>query len=80
MEGAKVAIGYLPEEKEDALHTKNQVEKNGGQIGLYPTDLQSADNCSHLVEKIVTDFGGIDILVNNAAYQMEQHQLSDITG
>jgi NAD(P)-dependent dehydrogenase (short-subunit alcohol dehydrogenase family) len=79
MEGAKVAIAYLPDEKTDAFHTKEQVEKNGGQINLYPTDIQTSENCRLLVEQIVTDFGGVDILVNNAGYQLEQCQLSDIS-
>ncbi|KFA80738.1 hypothetical protein S40288_10233 [Stachybotrys chartarum IBT 40288] len=79
MEGAKIAIVYLSEEKVDAFHTKEQVEKNGGQVNLYPTDIQTSENCRMVVEKITTDLGGIDILVNNAGYQMEQHQLSDIS-
>ncbi|VUC37196.1 unnamed protein product [Clonostachys rosea] len=79
MEGAKVAIVYLPDEKTDAFHTKQQVERNGGQINLYPTDIQISENCRLLLEQIVTDFGGVDILVNNAGYQLEQFQLSDLS-
>jgi len=79
MEGATVAITYLPEEEDDAQHTKAQVEKNGGQILLCQADLRTAVGCKGVVERVRTALGGIDILVNNVAYQVEQRDISAIT-
>ena len=76
MEGADVAIVYLPNEEADAQHTRDQVEKNGGRAELIASDLSSAANCKNVAERVNTALGGIDILVNNAATR-EEHQ--DIT-
>ncbi|KAI1418551.1 NAD(P)-binding protein [Hypoxylon sp. FL1857] len=62
MEGAKVAISYLPEEEEDAQHTRAQVEKNEGEIHLIASDLTQAPNCRSLINRAATALGGIDIL------------------
>ncbi len=77
MEGADVAIAYLPAEEEDAQHTKAQVEKNGGHIHLFQTDLTHANNCKDLVQKAVDALGGLNILVNNAAYQETKKDIDD---
>ncbi|KAI1140288.1 NAD(P)-binding protein [Hypoxylon sp. FL0543] len=79
MEGAKVAISYLPEEEEDAQHTKAQVEKNEGEVHLIASDLTQAANCRSLIDRAVTALGGIDILVNNAATRTEHGDISDIS-
>ncbi|KAI8957270.1 NAD(P)-binding protein [Daldinia sp. FL1419] len=67
MEGAQVAISYLPEEEEDAPHTRAQVEKNGGEIHLIASDLTQPANCTSLVNRAVTALSGIDILVKWSA-------------
>ncbi|MDY0406111.1 SDR family oxidoreductase [Virgibacillus sp. 179-BFC.A HS] len=67
-EGANVAISYL-DEHEDAEITKEMVEAEGVQCLLLPGDIQEESHCIHLVEKTVETFGGINILVNNAAVQ-----------
>ena len=79
MEGAKVAIVYLPAEEEDAQHTKAQVEKNGGEITLIASDLSNASNCKDVIEQVGPALGGIDILVNNSAFRQEQGDIGDIT-
>lgn len=80
MEGARVAIAYLPVEEDDAQHTREQIEKNGGQAILVPGDLSTARNCQEAVERAVTGLGGgIDILVNNAAFREEKGDITDIT-
>lgn len=79
MEGAKVAIVYLPVEEEDAQHTKAQVEKNGGEILLIASDLSRAVNCKDVVERAAAALGGLDIVVNNAAYREEKEDIADIT-
>ncbi|KAJ0130621.1 hypothetical protein HZ326_26281 [Fusarium oxysporum f. sp. albedinis] len=79
MEGATVAIVYLPPEEEDAQHTKAQVEKNGGQVILIPSDLSLSINCKDVAKRAVEALGGIDILVNNAATRQEQGDICDIS-
>jgi NAD(P)-dependent dehydrogenase (short-subunit alcohol dehydrogenase family) len=81
MEGAAVAITYLPEEEEDAQHTKAQVEKNNGHVVLLASDLRSPTACREVVERAITALGGdhLDVLVNNAGYQQEQIDIADIT-
>ncbi|KAK6951289.1 hypothetical protein Daesc_007820 [Daldinia eschscholtzii] len=79
MEGARVAISYLPEEEEDAQHTKSQVERNEGEIHLIASDLTQVSNCISLVNRAATALGGIDILVNNAATRDEKGDITDIT-
>ncbi len=76
-EGADVAISYL-EEKEDARETERLVKEAGVKALLLPGDTASASVCGKLVEQTEADFGGIDILVNNAAYQRTYEKLEDI--
>lgn len=79
MERATVAITYLPSEEEDAQHTKAQVEKNGGQIMLFASDLSKATNCMEVADRVGQALSGIDILVNNAAFRHESGEISDIS-
>lgn len=69
-EGAEVAISYLPEEQRDAEETRRWVEDAGRQALLLPGDIQDEGWCGELVARTVEAFGGVDVLVNNAAYQM----------
>ena len=69
MEGAETLIAYLPEEEKDAQDTKKKVEEHGGKLHLFPTDLRSRENCKKVVETALEKMGGINILINNAAYQ-----------
>ena len=73
-EGADVAIVYLSEH-EDAEKTKQAVENEGRRCILIPGDVASAKFCTAAVKKTMAEFGKLDILVNNAAFQ--QH-VSDI--
>ncbi|MEJ5990106.1 SDR family oxidoreductase [Ramlibacter sp. PS3R-8] len=77
-EGADVAIVYLTSH-EDAEETKRHVEKEGRQCLLIPGDVKDSKFCQQAVEKTVKEFGGLDILVNNAAFQQHAHSLEDIT-
>ncbi|KAK5988217.1 putative oxidoreductase C4H3.08 [Cladobotryum mycophilum] len=79
MEGAIVVMVYLPSEEEDAMHTKAQVEKNGGEIMLIPCDLSHATNCKDAVTRATQALGGIDVLVNNAACRQQTGGIEDIT-
>ena len=78
-EGADVAIVYLPEEHEDAQETERAVELEGRRALLIPGDVRDAEFCRQSVEKTVKEFGRLDILVNNAAFQQHQQSLEEIT-
>jgi len=71
-EGADVLIAYLPEEEEDAATTVQLVEKAGRTAVAVPGDIRDEQHCEEIVRRAVSELGGLDILVNNAAYQMAQ--------
>ncbi|MGV2126466.1 SDR family oxidoreductase [Agrobacterium vitis] len=77
-EGADVLISYLSEH-EDAEETKRLVEEAGRKAVLVAGDLQKADHCRLIIDKAVSELGGIDILVNNAAHQKTFEQIEDIS-
>jgi NAD(P)-dependent dehydrogenase (short-subunit alcohol dehydrogenase family) len=76
-EGADVLIAYL-NEHDDAEETKRLVEDAGRRALLVAGDIQHADHCRQMVKKAVSDLGGIDILVNNAAHQATFKEIQDI--
>ncbi len=79
-EGADVLIAYLPAEEDDAQETVRLVEDAGCTAVAVPGDLREEEHCRRVIETAVAEFGGIDILVNNAAYQMAQPAgIGDIT-
>jgi NAD(P)-dependent dehydrogenase (short-subunit alcohol dehydrogenase family) len=77
-EGADVLIAYL-NEHEDAKETQRLVEDAGRKAVLVPGDVQHADHCRDIVKKAVSELGGIDILVNNAAHQATFKSIDDIS-
>jgi NAD(P)-dependent dehydrogenase (short-subunit alcohol dehydrogenase family) len=79
-EGADVLISYLPEEEPDADETARVVEAAGRKAVKVPGDVRDEAHCRAVIQKAVDEFGGIDVLVNNAAYQMAQPGgIEDIT-
>jgi NAD(P)-dependent dehydrogenase (short-subunit alcohol dehydrogenase family) len=78
-EGADVAIVYLPSEQVDADETRSLVEAEGGRCLLIAGDVKDAAFCRQAVEQAVQQFGRLDILVNNAAFQEHAESLEDIT-
>jgi len=79
-EGADVLIACLPDEEDDAKETARLVEDAGRRAVVCLTDLTQEQECNRVVDEAVEQLGGIDILVNNAAYQMAQPGgLTDIT-
>jgi len=77
-EGADVLISYL-EEHEDAQETARWVEQAGRKAVLMAGDIADPTHCKKLVARAVEEFGRLDILVNNAAYQMTYHSLDEIS-
>src|SRR5436305_317321 len=77
-EGADVLISYLDEDK-DARETARYVEEAGRKAVLMPGDLQKADHCRQVIAKAISDMGGLDILVNNAAHQATFKSIEDIS-
>ncbi|MET8289866.1 SDR family oxidoreductase [Streptomyces sp. NPDC005132] len=71
-EGADVLFTYLPEEGEEAAETTRLVEDAGRTAVAVPCDIREEEQCRRLVERAVLEWDRIDILVNNAAYQMSQ--------
>lgn len=69
-EGADVAISYLAEEQSDAEDTARWIEKAGRKAVLLPGDLRDEATARKVVDDAVEALGGLDILVNNAAFQM----------
>jgi len=75
-----VLISYLDStEDEDAKVTAEFVKNAGRKAVLVKGDIQSEEHCKHIINTAVKELGGIDILVNNAAYQMAREVMSDIT-
>jgi len=77
-EGADVLIAYLSE-SDDAKEVKDLIEKEGRKAVLVSGDLKNSDHCRAVIQKAVDEFGGIDILVNNAAHQATFKDVGDIS-
>ena len=78
LEGASVAVLYNQND-DDAATTKQMLEDRGGRCLLIKADVRDAAACRDAVAQTVSDFGALDILVNNAAYQKAQKDFLDIT-
>ncbi len=77
MEGARTAIVYN-ENDDDANETKRLCERKGGECLVIKSDVRYRQMCFDAVEKCVAEFGGLNILVNNAAFQKAQKNFADI--
>ena len=78
LEGADVAIVYN-ENDSDAQTTKEICEKNGGKCLVIKADVRSRQSCLDIVKQTVQEYGKLNILINNAAYQMAQQKFEDIS-
>jgi len=79
-EGADVLISYLNEQEDaDAQETARHVEAAGRRCVLVPGDIADAAHCREVIERAVAEFGRIDILVNNAAFQRTYESLDEIS-
>lgn len=77
-EGADVVISYL-DEHADAKETATYIEKAGQKAILLPGDISKEEHCISIVNQAVEQIGGLDIIVNNAAFQMSRDSLQDIS-
>ena len=78
-EGADVLISYLNEQEDaDARETARHVEEVGRRCVLVPGDIAEAAHCQAVIDLAVREFGRIDILVNNAAFQRTYESLDEI--
>nr|WKN35185.1 glucose 1-dehydrogenase [Tunicatimonas sp. TK19036] len=76
-EGADVLISYLSED-DDAKETARYIEEAGQKAVLVKGDIQDETHCKKIIEQAVEELGGLDILVNNAAFQMERESLQEV--
>jgi NAD(P)-dependent dehydrogenase (short-subunit alcohol dehydrogenase family) len=77
-EGADVLISYL-NEHDDAKDTARYVEEAGRKCVLVPGDLSDRTHCKTIIPKAVEEFGRVDVLVNNAAFQMSHDSLDEVS-
>ena len=78
-EGADVLISYLEEEERDARETAGVVEASGRRCVRVAGDIRDEAHCQRLVERAVSEFGKLDVLVNNAAFQMTRDSIAEIS-
>jgi NAD(P)-dependent dehydrogenase (short-subunit alcohol dehydrogenase family) len=71
-EGADIVVAHLEEEQDDAEETVRLVKDAGRRAVAVAGDLTKEPQCEHLIHSAVDELGGIDVLVNNAAYQKAQ--------
>jgi NAD(P)-dependent dehydrogenase (short-subunit alcohol dehydrogenase family) len=77
-EGADVLVAHLPEEEDDAREAARWVERAGRRAVLFAGDIAERETCEALVRTAVEAFGRVDVLVNNAAFQMTHETLEEI--
>src|SRR5882757_3552812 len=77
-EGADVLISYL-EEHDDARESAAWIEKTGRRAVLMAGDVGDVEHCNALVRKTMTEFGRIDVLINNAAFQRTHQNLAELS-
>ncbi|RDC57932.1 SDR family NAD(P)-dependent oxidoreductase [Pedobacter chinensis] len=78
-EGADVAIGYLPQEEADAKEVLELIKKAGRKAVAIPGDIRDESFCKKMVDTAVTQLGGLDIVISNAARQQSNQSILDIT-
>lgn len=78
-EGADVAIQFFPGEEPDAQEVAEYIMKSGRRAVLLPFDLRDESKYQEIIERTVTELGGLDTLVLNAAQQISQDTISELT-
>lgn len=78
-EGAHVAVSYLPEEADDAAEARRWIEQSGQRAMTIPGDITDEAHCVRMVADVIDQFGGLDILVNNAAFQSTHDSIEEFS-
>lgn len=78
-EGADVLIAYLPAEERDAQETKRVVESAGRKCITVAGDIGEEAHCREIINRAVSEFGKLNILVNNAAFQRTHDSIEEIS-
>jgi len=78
-EGAHVLLSYLPEEEQDAQETRRWVERADRKAVAVPGDIRDERHCAALVDRAFDEFGTLDLLVNNAAFQRTHERIEDFS-
>jgi NAD(P)-dependent dehydrogenase (short-subunit alcohol dehydrogenase family) len=78
-EGADIMMSYLPEEEPDAKEVVKLIEEADRKVVTMPGDIADEAFCKQMIDKAVSELGGLDILVNNAGKQVAQKSIQDIT-
>jgi NAD(P)-dependent dehydrogenase (short-subunit alcohol dehydrogenase family) len=78
-EGADLLLSYLPEEQRDADETARWVSDAGRRAVQLPGDLRDHAHCEHMIARAFDEFGRLDILVNNAAFQMAHGRIEEFS-
>jgi NAD(P)-dependent dehydrogenase (short-subunit alcohol dehydrogenase family) len=77
-EGADVLLSYLPEEEPDAAEVVSSIEQAGRKAVKLPGDIRKPEYSQALVAAALKEFGRLDIVVNNAGFQMTHDKLEDV--
>jgi NAD(P)-dependent dehydrogenase (short-subunit alcohol dehydrogenase family) len=77
-EGADIAVAYLSEH-DDAEETRRAVEKEGKRCIIISGDVADSEFCRKAVDRTIDEFGRLDILVNNAAFQEHVQKFEDLS-
>ena len=78
-EGAHLLLSYLPEEGDDARDTCGWIEKADRRAIRLPGDIQDEPHCNALIDRAFDEFGRLDILVNNAAFQSTHETIAEFS-
>lgn len=78
-EGAHVAISYLPEEADDAAEARRWIEQSGQRAMTIPGDITDETHCIRMVADVIDEFGRLDVLVNNAAFQSTHDSIEEFS-
>lgn len=78
-EGADIAISYLSEEEQDAAETCRWIEDAGRKAVRLPGDIRDERHCGHMIDSAFEQFGKLDLLINNAAFQMTHDSIEEFT-
>ena len=78
-EGADVAINYYPTEEPDAREVVDLIRQAGRKAVAIPMDIRTLSNCQKIIARAADGLGGLDILVNNAAYQQSKPSIAEVS-